>query len=603
MGYGFAGSSDRTSGTDPIDLGGRDTIHLNKGFEPRTGRVRGSLAFNETIPTLGILLMKPFFTACLSRTLWLLCVAPLVLMADERPNIVIVMVDDMGFSDIGCYGGEIETPNLDALAAHGLRFKQFYNTGRCCPTRASLMTGLHPHQAGIGHMTETPERPSPLANEPYQGYLNEQCVTLAEMLQQADYHTLMTGKWHLSYHRKEGWPLQRGFDRYFGIISGASHYVKPTGKRGLTYMNDPVDPPEGFYVTDAFTDYACQFVEEALEEEDKPFFLYLAYTAPHWPLQAKTKDLEKYEGTYSVGWETISKRRLERQRAMGLVDPDWIPAPHEGPAWESLSASERRILDLRMAAYAGCVDAVDQNIGKLVRRLKELGEYENTVIFFLADNGACAEGGILGSGNEESIRNPLSTRGTSGPRCGRAWANASNTPFRLYKHFVHEGGMGTPLIVHWPAGIDSERNGSWVESMGYLPDFMPTCLELAEGTYPTHFRGNAITPHAGQSLVPLLSIRDETVHDGPVYWEHEGNRALLDGNWKLVWSGEGPWELYDLAQDRTEMNDLSATYPRRLADMTRLWEGWARRTGVQFQSSFSYYRMIGDYNRSQKLEQ
>ena len=523
--------------------------------------------------------------------------------AADRPNIVIVMVDDMGFSDIGCYGSEIKTPNLDQLASNGLRFKQFYNTGRCCPTRASLMTGLHPHQAGIGHMTETPERPSPLENEPYQGYLNQQCVTLAQVLKRANYHTLMTGKWHLAYHRKEGWPLQRGFDKYFGIISGASHYVKPDKKRGLTYMNDPVEAPEGFYVTDAFTDYACQFIEESLEEESKPFFLYLAYNAPHWPLQAKPKDLAKYEGKYLNGWESLSEERLSRQQRMGLIDPDWTPASHEGPDWESLTEDQKTILDLRMAAYAGCIDSVDQNIGKLVSKLKDLGQFDNTVFFFLSDNGACAEGGILGSGNEESIRNALSTSGTAGPRCGRAWANASNTPFRLYKHFVHEGGMATPLIVHWPEGIASERRGSWVESMGYLPDFMPTCIELAGGAYPSHFAGHEIKGHAGESLVPLLKEGDRPVHTGPVFWEHEGNRALREGDWKLVWSRDGPWELYNLDSDRTEANNLVAEYPRRTSDMKRRWEGWARRTGVQFQSSFSYYKMIGEFNRSQQQTQ
>ncbi len=519
--------------------------------------------------------------------------------AAERPNIVIVMVDDMGFSDIGCYGSEIETPNLDRLAAKGLRFKQFYNTGRCCPTRASLMTGLHPHQAGIGHMTETPELPSPLEDEPYQGYLNQQCVTLAQVLKQAGYHTLMTGKWHLSYHRKEGWPLQRGFDKYFGIISGASHYVKPDARRGLTLMNEPVEAPEGFYVTDAFTDYACQFVESSLEEESKPFFLYLAYNAPHWPLQAKPKDLRKYEGKYTKGWEALSNSRLAKQREMGLIDKDWQPAAHEGPEWEGLSEEQRTILDLRMAAYAGCIDSVDQNIGKLIAKLKDLGQYENTVFFFLSDNGACAEGGILGSGNEESIRNALSTTGTAGPRCGRAWANASNTPFRLYKHFVHEGGMATPLVVHWPRGIAEERHGSWINSMGYLPDFMPTCIELAGGTYPTEFAGKPIPPHSGKSLVSLLRESDLPIHEDPVYWEHEGNRAMREGDWKLVWSREGPWELYNLREDRTEMNNLVDRQPRRAADMKRRWEGWARRTGVQFQSSFNYYRMIGDFKKSQ----
>ena len=518
------------------------------------------------------------------------------------PNIVIVMVDDMGFSDIGCYGGEIRTPHLDRLAADGLRFRQFYNTGRCCPTRASLLTGLHPHQAGIGHMTETPERPSPLNDDPYQGYLNDRCMTLAQVLKAAGYHTLMCGKWHLGYHRREGWPLQRGFDKFYGILAGASHYFRPEGRRGLTLMNEAVDAPEDFYVTDAFTDYACRFVAESLRQESKPFFLYLAYTAPHWPLQALPEDLAQYEGKYRVGWEEVSRRRLARQRQMGLIDPAWVPAPHEGPVWDTLSEEQQRLSDLRMAAYAGCVEAVDRNVGKLVAELKRLGQFDNTVFFFLSDNGACAEGGILGRGNDRSVRDPLSTTGTSGPRCGRAWANASNTPFRLYKHFVHEGGMATPLIVHWPEGIAPSRRGDWLEAVGYLPDFMPTCLELAGGSYPQRFEGRVVTPHAGQSLVPLIRRADRPIHRAPLFWEHEGNRAVRAGDWKLVWKGEGPWELYDLAADRTEIHNLVAERPRMAADLQRQWEGWARRTGVQFRTSFNYYQMIRDYVRSQRAE-
>lgn len=519
-----------------------------------------------------------------------------VVQADDRPNIILIMVDDMGFSDLGCYGGEIRTPNLDQLASGGLRFKQFYNNGRCCPTRAALMTGLHPHQAGIGHMTETPEIPSPLEDEPYQGYLNEKCTTVAEVLRGAGYHTLMTGKWHLGYHRRDTWPLQRGFDRFFGIISGASHYFRPEGLRGLTLMNQPVEPPEDFYVTDAFTDYAMRFIDESRASDgDKPFFLYLAYNAPHWPLQAKAADLARYEGTYRVGWEEISSRRLERMKQMGLVDPSWKPAPHEGPDWNSLTDQQKHILDLRMAAYAACVDSVDQNIGRLVDYLKRIGEYENTVIFFLDDNGACAEGGILGGGDEQSVREPLSDRGTNGPRCGRAWANVSSTPFRLYKHYVHEGGMATPMIAHWPAGIPQSSRGTWVEHFGYLPDFMATFIELAQTGYPDERDGVRIPRHAGQSMVPLLTGGGQPLHTDPVFWEHEGNRAMRDGPWKLVWANDGPWELYNMETDRTEMVDLAGSMPGRLAEMQRKWENWARRHGVQFQSSFSYYRMIRRY--------
>lgn len=521
-----------------------------------------------------------------------------------RPNIVIILADDMGFSDIGCYGGEINTPNIDGLAASGLRFKQFYNDGRCCPTRASLMTGLHPHLAGIGHMTEGPELPSPLKDEPYQGYLNDQCVTLAQVLGQAGYHTLMTGKWHLGYHRKETWPLQRGFDKYFGIISGACDYFKPSGNRGLTLMNEPFEAPDGFYTTDAFTQYACRFVAESVQADDRPFFLYLAYNAPHWPLQAKTADLKKYEGTYKAGWHELSRQRLARQKAMGLIDPQWTPAPHEGPQWDSLTDAQRHVLDLRMAAYAACIDAMDQNIGRLMQTLKDLGQVDNTLVFFLSDNGACAEGGVLGQGDEEAIRNPWSSGYSSSPAIGRAWANACNTPFRLYKHFVHEGGMATPLVVHWPAGIPKERSGSFVESFGYLQDFMPTCVGLAGAEYPATWQGKATVPTSGKSLVPVITGKagDRPVHDEPVFWEHEGNRAMRDGKWKLVWARKGPWELFDLDADRTEMHNLADQMPRRLSDMKRTWENWARSHGVQFQTSFSYYNMIGDYVKHRTME-
>ncbi|MEM7383471.1 MAG: arylsulfatase [Verrucomicrobiota bacterium] len=525
------------------------------------------------------------------------------LQATDRPNMVVILVDDMGFSDIGCYGGEIATPNIDRLAQEGIRFKQFYNTGRCCPTRASLLTGLHPHQAGIGHMTETPVAPSPLSDDPYQGYLNDRCVTLAQVLKKAGYHTLMTGKWHLGLHRRECWPLQRGFDRYFGILSGASDYFNPDGERGLTLMNEPVKAGKDFYVTDAFTEQACDFIDAAhAEDKDKPFFLYLAYTAPHWPLEAKPEDLAKYEGAYGEGWKAVSKKRLERQKAMGLIDPDWTPAPHEGPDWDSLTDEERKLSDLRMAAYAGCVDSIDQNIGRLIERLKTNGQFENTILFFMTDNGACQEFNILGKGTEEEIRDHSKTRGTAGPTCGRAWANVSNTPFRLYKHFLHEGGMATPLVVHWPAGIPKEKHGGFIENFGYLPDFMPTCLELAGADYPAESDGHPVTPHAGTSLVPLIVGKDEAVHRSPVFWEHEGNRAMRDGKWKLVWAKEGPWELFDLEKDRTEMDDLTQAMPQRAERMIRTWNSWARRTGVQFQTSFSYYKMINRFRTQEKAQ-
>ena len=442
--------------------------------------------------------------------------------AADRPNIIVVLVDDMGFSDVGCYGGEIDTPNIDALAADGLRFTQFYNSGRCCPTRASLMTGRHPHQVGIGHMTAPPGQPLGFEGA-YQGYLNDNCVTLAQLLRSSGYHTLMTGKWHLGAASKDTWPLQRGFDRYFGGLSGAFNYFKPGGDRGLTRDNEAVAPDDDFYATDTFTDVACEYISDVSQQDDQPFFLYLAYNAPHWPLNAKWDDFQKYKGKYTGGWSELMTRRLEKQKAIGLFPNNITPAPHVGPEWDSLDDKQRQHLDSIMAAYAGCIDSIDQNIGKLTEHLKSLGAYENTLIFFLSDNGACQEGGVLGKGTAKMVKDPpLET--TDGVRLGLAWANACNTPFRLYKHFVHEGGACTPMIAHWPAGIAKQDAGKFVRQAAYLPDFMATCVELSGATYPA-----GVPACEGVSIVPLLKGTDAPIHVDPIYWEHEGNAAVRWG--------------------------------------------------------------------------
>jgi arylsulfatase A-like enzyme len=503
----------------------------------------------------------------------------------KQPNIVIILVDDMGYSDIGCYGGEIDTPNIDGLAAKGLRFTQFYNAGRCCPTRASLLTGRHPHQVGIGHMTEPPDRPLGFEGT-YQGYLNDRCVTIAQVLRRAGYHTLMTGKWHVGMHRKASLPLQRGFDRYFGCLSGACNYFKPGGDRGITLDNEPIETDEDFYATDTFTDYACKFIEEASQADDRPFFLYLAYNAPHWPLNSKWEEFMKYKGEYTAGWEALMRTRLAKQKSLGLIDPQIDPAPHVGPRWESLSAKQRDDLDSIMAAYAGCIDSIDQNIGKLIRHLEQLGKRDDTVIFFLSDNGACQEGGTLGKGSLEMVKNPpLET--TAGVRLGLAWANACNTPFRLYKHFIHEGGACTPMIASWPTGIPKELDGSFVRQFAYLPDFMATCFDLADTDYPTD-----VPPCEGVSIVPLLNGGGEPVHVTPIYWEHEGNAGVRWGKWKLVREYEKPWELYDIHEDRAEMHDLSRTAPEKRAEMIRLWTDWARKNDVAFPKRFNMYEFL-----------
>jgi len=505
--------------------------------------------------------------------------------AEDRPNIIVILVDDMGISDIGCYGGEIDTPNIDRLADGGVRFRQFYNTGRCCPTRASLLTGLHPHQVGIGHMTMTPTAKAPAEEGPYQGYLNERNVTLAETLKGAGYQTLMVGKWHLGFHEESCRPLARGFDRFYGTLAGANHYFNPTAPRAIFLGEEPAEIPEDFYVTDAYTDQACEWVTEASENSDDPFFLYLAYNAPHWPLHAKKEDLEKYTSRYqSKGWDAFQQERFAKQKEIGFIDGSLSLAPHEGPAWDSVAEEEREIMDLRMAAYAACLDSVDQNVGKLVDTLKRADAYENTVIFFLSDNGGCAEGGILGKGTSEEFWNPYPEETYSTLRYGRVWAQLSNTPFRLYKHYVHEGGMSTPLIVHWPKGIKSEDQGKWIDGYGYLPDFMPTLVELGQAKYPKRAHGEIIPEMEGESLLPLIRFEREGIHDEAICWEHEGNRAIREGKWKLVWkyekNAESEWELYNMENDRSELHLLNESFPEIAKSLEFQWLSWAARVGV-----------------------
>ena len=502
----------------------------------------------------------------------------------SRPNIVLIMVDDMGYSDLGCYGGEIETPNIDALAEGGLRFTQFYNQGRCCPTRASLMTGLQPHQVGIGHMTAPPGKPLGFTG-PYQGYLNHDCTTLAEVLKAAGYHTLMSGKWHLGADRKDCWPLQRGFDRFYGCLSGAINYFKPGGDRGITEGNDPVATPDGWYATDAFTDRAINYIDEARESADQPFFLYLAYNAPHWPLNAKWEDYQKYRDRYQDGWNVLIQRRQAKQQQLGLFPGGTKPAPFPGPGWDSLNDQQRTRLAAVMAAYAGCVDSIDQNVGKLVRHLKSIDQLDNTLILFLSDNGACQEGGNFGRGDEQMVRQPpLET--VDGVRLGLHWAGACNTPFRKYKHFVHEGGACTPLITHWPAG-SGKHKGSFIRETACLQDVMASVIDLSGGAYPSD-----LPKCQGQSIVPLLSGNRRPIHTEALFWEHEGNAAVRDGQWKLVREYQKPWELYDVSMDRTELNDLAVTKPELRDRLISQWSEWATAHGVAFPERFNMYEHL-----------
>ena len=523
-----------------------------------------------------------------------LCVAgwPLASGAAERPNIILMMVDDMGFSDLGYHGSEIDTPNLDALARGGVRFSQFYNSGRCCPTRATLMTGLHPHQTGIGWMTQPPNSDRG-QNEPpaYQGYLNRRCATLGEALRPVGYATLMAGKWHLGYNDQSRWPLQRGFDRFFGCISGATRFFHPEHPRGMTLGNVDIEHPESttdeaFYTTDAYTDYAMRFIREHRRDAgaDKPFFLYLAYTAPHWPLQAFEDDIAKYRGRYRAGWDELRRRRFQRQIELGLIAPSTKLSPRTPgiPDWESLDEKKRDEMDLKMAVYAAMIDRVDQNVGRLVRFLKETGQFENTLILFLSDNGGCQEGGMLGRGEFYDVerRNQQSANSY-----GEAWANASNTPFRLYKHFAHEGGTATPFFMHWPAKIEPRTD--WYTEPAQLIDLMPTILDVTGGSYPERLYGNELPTLDGVSLRPAFS-GEPLKRAEPIFVEHENHAFVRAGGWKLVGRDVSPrggvdasrWELYDMGLDRTETRDLAAANPSMVKELAGKWMAWSERVGV-----------------------
>jgi arylsulfatase A-like enzyme len=492
----------------------------------------------------------------------------------ERPNIILIMADDMGFSDIGCYGGEVHTPHLDRLAGNGLRLTQFYNGARCCPTRASLLTGLAPHQAGMGWMTIRD-----LGHPGYAGELNNSCVTLAEVLKDAGYATYMSGKWHLTWdtdaHQegdKDSWPLQRGFDRFFGTILGAGNFYTPVS---LASDNEIIEPGTGFFYTDAIVDHAIQFLGDHLSQKSDPFFLYMAFTAPHWPLHARDSTIGKYMDQYRMGWDAIREQRFENMKQMGLIKPGWelTQRDPEAPAWDELDEEKQYDMTRRMAAYAAQIDEMDSNIGRLVSFLKENRSLQNTVILFLADNGGCAE--FISSGSDtstEAIGQPESFESYRLP-----WANASNTPFRLYKHWTHEGGISTPLIIHWPEGITD--SGTLIDAPAQINDIMPTLVDIGNGSYPLQRDGHDIHPIEGKSLYPLL--RGESMEERTLFWEHEANRAARRGEWKLVSQAgfEYPfirdWELYNMSSDRTETKDLASEYPEIVKELSGLWEQWA----------------------------
>jgi arylsulfatase len=512
--------------------------------------------------------------------------------ATKKPNVVLILNDDMGYSDLGCYGGEIETPNLDRLAANGLRFSSFYNTARCSPSRASMLTGLHPHQTGVGILTYDS------GPEGYAGNLNHRCVTIPQVLKANGYRTYMSGKWHVASNLvkpTDAWPLQRGFDEFYGTIIGAGSFYDPNT---LTRGNDNVEHEahaEGFFYTDAISDQAVEYIERhARERPEQPFFEYVAYTAPHWPLHAHEEDIARYDGRFDAGWDQLRQERLDRLVASGLLKEHWKLTerdPTQPPWSEAEKDAQFRAWTLRcMEVYAAQVDRMDQGIGRILAALERTGQLDDTLVIFLADNGACAEDIPEDVTIDELVDKLMIARRTTrsgepvhigndilrmpGPEntyqsYGTAWANLSNAPFRLYKHWIHEGGISTPLIVHWPKGIAAR--GELRHATGHVVDFVPTILDVAGSKPPAKWDGKDVPPAPGRSLVPIFA-KDSALARESIWWLHEGNRALRAGDWKIVAAGkDAPWELYDASSDRSETKNLAGAQPDKLKELVALW--------------------------------
>ncbi|WP_408011073.1 arylsulfatase [Pseudalkalibacillus sp. A8] len=503
-----------------------------------------------------------------------------------KPNIILILADDLGFSDLGSFGSEINTPNLDQLAKEGLRFTQFYNSARCCPSRASLLSGLYPHQAGVGEMTEDLETPG------YRGYLKNHCVTLAEVVKEAGYHTYLSGKWHVG----EIGPIERGFDDFYGLLGGFTSFWDerdytrlPEGRPERSYSDGE------FYATDAITDHALDFIEDSRQDE-RPYFLYLSYNAPHFPLQAPKKEIAKYEKVYEKGWDRIREERLEQMKELDIVPEDMLLTPRSeywnrdrniqgvNPAWDSIDPDRQKDLVKRMAIYAAMIDRMDQNIGRVIDDLREKSELENTLILFCSDNGACAEWDPWGFDDWITTSNFLHRKEDlewmGGPDSyhsyGSGWANACSTPLRLYKHYGHEGGISTPLIVHWPEKV--VRKGEIDHRPGHFIDFMATFVEITGTSYPENYNGYRILPMEGESMLP--AFQGNEAEERIFCFEHEQHCGVRRGKWKLSKIKEMDWELYDMENDRTELHNLKDIYPELVEEMKQTWEAWAQRTNV-----------------------
>lgn len=561
-----------------------------------------------------------------SRQLLLSATAALPVVAsaqaeDRRPNIMVIMVDDMGYSDLGCFGGEIHTPNLDGLANNGMRFTQFFNAGRSCPSRAALMTGLYAQQAGIMAMGQS---------------LNTECVTIPEVLKTAGYHTAMTGKWHLSLtqgignnadqmawlsHQNtfnnrpfapiETYPCNRGFDEHWGTIWGVVNHFDPFS---LVHNEEPIYTdaiPSDFYSTDFITDKTIDLIDD-LSAKEEPFFMYVAYNAPHWPLHAKPEDIKKYDGMYDEGWDVMREKRYARMVELGLISPEQTPVSRNesGRLWEN--ETDKEFQAANMEVHAAMIDCVDQGVGRIIQKLKETGEYDNTIIIFSSDNGASSENYGIGEfdRHDRTRDGQMVTHDSRTPGdqlsynyLGTGWAGAINTPFRYWKAESFHGGIAAPTIVHWPAGMKSGK-GSIVNEPCHFIDIMPTSIALAGAEYPSTYNGHSIKPLAaeGRSLLPLISGEGEWNGERTLFWEHENGRAVRVGNWKMTSLRNGGWQLFDLSTDYSETNNVAAEHPDKVREMKTLWNNWAKSVGLKVEEEMAdtekellfYYPFDGD---------
>ncbi len=518
------------------------------------------------------------FTAFFTLIVWSgSCACASAAEQPPRPNIVLILADDMGFSDVGCYGSEIRTPNIDKLAERGVRFRQFYNNCRCCPSRASLMMGRYPHQVGVGAMIDGYAKwIRDAANRPsYSDHLSRESPTIAELLQGAGYRTLMCGKWHLG-DRPQEWPAKRGFDRSFALIPGAMNYFggESSGPRAPMSLDNErfVPPHDGFYATDAFTDRAVEFLTEA-SQHDQPFFLYLAYNAAHWPLQASPVDIEKYRGAFDGGWQAVRKARHERMIKQGVIDQSVPMAPMDRgkvKLWNELTDDARREWAHRMEIYAAMVSRLDEGVGRVLAELDRSGAADHTLVIFLSDNGGAADDPHRGRAGAE-----LGSR-DSFWGYARPWASVSNTPWRRHKVTPYEGGISTPAIACWPESIPAAKHGTFVNGPAHVMDLAPTFLKLAGAAYPA----SDDIRLEGRDILSMIRGQDAPA-DRTICWEHEGNRAIRRGNFKLVRLADANnWELYDIAADRTESEDLAPTHAELVAELAAEYDRWAERANV-----------------------